>query len=139
MKKFKIEDAAKETGLTKRTIRYYEELGLIQEPERTEGGTRLYSEEDLDRLKKVVLAKDVLGFSLQELQDFVRLREKIQHHRDDYLHSVDLSKQKEELDHIYDGLTEQISMIDLKMERMQEFKEELIQLQEKAENVKKQL
>jgi DNA-binding transcriptional MerR regulator len=40
----KIDDDAKRTGLTKRTIRYYEEIGLITPPERSSGGVRLYSE-----------------------------------------------------------------------------------------------
>ncbi|MBS2970276.1 MerR family transcriptional regulator [Metabacillus sp. KIGAM252] len=138
MNKFKIDDAARETGLTKRTIRYYEELGLITEPERTDGGTRLYSEDDIERLKKVVLAKDILGFSLQELQDFVKLREKIQHHREDYRNSRDTSKRREELDHIAAGLSEQIVMIDKKMERMRDFRDEISQLQDKVTQLLKE-
>ncbi|AZB44951.1 MerR family transcriptional regulator [Bacillus sp. FJAT-42376] len=138
MDKFKIDDAAKETGLTKRTIRYYEELGLIKEPERTDGGTRMYSREDIERLKKVVLAKDILGFSLQELQDFVKLREKIQHHREDYQNSSDMAKRKGELDFISQGLAEQIEMIDAKMDRMRDFRDELSQLQDKVTQLLKE-
>ncbi len=65
MERFKIDDVAKATGLTKRTIRYYEEIGLIKPPARSEGGTRLYTAEDIERLKNIVAAREVLGFSLQ--------------------------------------------------------------------------
>ncbi|SPU05059.1 MerR family transcriptional regulator [Bacillus tequilensis] len=40
----KIDEVAKRSGLTKRTIRFYEEIGLIPAPKRTDGGVRLYSE-----------------------------------------------------------------------------------------------
>ncbi|WP_179090334.1 MerR family transcriptional regulator [Paenibacillus sp. FSL H8-0548] len=47
MELLKIEEVAKRTGLTKRAIRYYEDIGLISAPERSQGGMRLYSEEDI--------------------------------------------------------------------------------------------
>lgn len=51
MSLYKIDDVAKECGLTKRTIRYYEEIGVMPSPQRTDGGTRLYTREDIDYLK----------------------------------------------------------------------------------------
>lgn len=48
----KIDQVAKRSGLTKRTIRFYEEIGLIPAPKRTEGGVRLYSEDDMEELEK---------------------------------------------------------------------------------------
>lgn len=59
----KIDQMAKRSGLTKRTIRFYEEIGLLSSPKRTEGGVRLYSEDDLEELERVISAKEVLGFS----------------------------------------------------------------------------
>lgn len=52
MSLYKIDDVAKECGLTKRTIRYYEEIGVMPSPQRTDGGTRLYTREDIDYLKR---------------------------------------------------------------------------------------
>lgn len=63
---YKIDEVAKQSGLTKRTIRYYEEIGLLPSPQRSEGNMRLYTQEDVDLLKKILSAKEVLGFSLQE-------------------------------------------------------------------------
>ncbi len=49
---YKIDEVAKQCGLTKRTIRYYEEIGLLPSPQRSEGNMRLYTQEDVDLLKK---------------------------------------------------------------------------------------
>ena len=46
----KIGELAKRSGATTKTIRYYELLGLLHEPERTESGYRLYEEKDVERL-----------------------------------------------------------------------------------------
>lgn len=62
LKYFKIGEAAELLNTTVRTIRYYEEEGLLL-PHRTDGGTRLYSEHHVDRLKAILhLAEN--GFSL---------------------------------------------------------------------------
>lgn len=67
---FKIGDLAKEFGVTLRTLRFYEDRGLIT-PERS-GSTRLYSRNDRGRLKLVLLAKRV-GFSLVEIHELMEI------------------------------------------------------------------
>lgn len=57
---------AKELGITTRTIRYYEEIGLMGTPNRLGGGTRTYSKEDILRLKFILKLKE-LGISLKEI------------------------------------------------------------------------
>lgn len=64
---FQIEDVAKKTGLTKRAIRYYEDVELIK-PTRTESSYRLYSEEDIENIIRIKSLKDNLGFSLLEIK-----------------------------------------------------------------------
>ena len=68
---YSISDLASEFGVTTRTIRYYEELGLLN-PERSEGGRRLYSSSDLTRLKLVLRGKR-FGFSLEEIREMILL------------------------------------------------------------------
>ncbi|WP_077622855.1 MerR family transcriptional regulator [Sediminibacillus massiliensis] len=126
----KIEDVAKETGLTKRAIRYYEEIGLISAPQRSERGTRLYTQEEIEKLNKVVLAKEVLGFSLQELQQFIQLDEEIEKRRRDYRQAPG-PKKREELHQLSEGLEKQINFIQYKMEKMQNFKHELEELNQR--------
>ena len=50
---YRIEEVAARTGFTKRTLRYYEEIGLITPAGRSEGNYRLYSEEDVARLRRI--------------------------------------------------------------------------------------
>ncbi|WP_127581398.1 MerR family transcriptional regulator [Paenibacillus koleovorans] len=125
MNKYKIDDVAKESGLTKRTIRYYEELGLLEAPERTEGGMRLYTREHIEHLKQIVNARDVLGFSLQEIQDFVRIREELEGRKQVYGQTVEDAQQLQQLLEIQTSLDAQIRMIEQKMEKMTEFRQEL--------------
>ncbi|WP_374718791.1 MerR family transcriptional regulator [Parageobacillus toebii] len=135
MKRFKIDDVAKETGLTKRTIRYYEEIGLIKPPERSEKGTRLYTEEDIEQLKKVIAAREVLGFSLQELHHFLTLKETIESHRLEYRNAVNQEEKKQELQNIASSLRKQIDMLEQKMKKMLELKDELEQLEQRIQTI----
>ena len=65
---YRIEEVANRTGLTKRAIRYYEDIELIK-PVRTEAQYRLYSEDDIDKITRIKSYKDSLGFSLNEVKD----------------------------------------------------------------------
>ncbi|HEY9855318.1 MAG TPA: heavy metal-responsive transcriptional regulator [Stenomitos sp.] len=67
-----IGDLAKRVGTNPKTIRYYEDLGLLSEPERTESGYRRYAESDVERLRFILNAK-ALGLSLNEIKDIVDL------------------------------------------------------------------
>ncbi len=59
---------AKSLNITTRTIRYYEEIGLMGPSERLGGGTRTYNEDDILRLKFILKLKE-LGISLNEMQE----------------------------------------------------------------------
>src|ERR1700722_15332632 len=65
---FTIEQVAAQTGLTKRTLRYYEEMGLLPPTGRTEGNYRRYSDEDIHRLEHIKKLRDLLGFSLADIR-----------------------------------------------------------------------
>ena len=62
----KIGEVAKATGLTRKTIRYYEELELLPEPARTESGYRVYGDDAISRLKFITKGRR-LGLSLAEI------------------------------------------------------------------------
>ena len=63
----RIQEVAAETGLTPRSIRYYEELGLLEPAGRSDGAYRLYDGEDLERLRFIRGLRDDAGFSLAEI------------------------------------------------------------------------
>ncbi|MGH3004180.1 MAG: MerR family transcriptional regulator [Gaiellaceae bacterium] len=65
---FRIGEVAERVGVTPRTIRYYEELGLLgTSARRTKGAHRLYSDADVARLQELIRLRDLLGLSLEEL------------------------------------------------------------------------
>lgn len=72
MKRYRIGEIASMTGLTVRTIRYYEELGLLKAG-RTGRGQRWYSESDVIYLRRIIELKE-LGFSLDEISKIIKLK-----------------------------------------------------------------
>lgn len=71
-----IGEVATEVGLSLRTIRHYEEVGLVPPSGRTSGGFRLYTDDDIERLR---LVKDLkpLQFSLDEMRQVLDIRERL--------------------------------------------------------------
>jgi MerR family transcriptional regulator, repressor of the yfmOP operon len=63
----KIQEAAAEVGLTARSVRYYEEMGLLRPAARSEGDYRLFDDSDLERLRFIKGLRDDAGFSLAEI------------------------------------------------------------------------
>jgi DNA-binding transcriptional MerR regulator len=72
----RIGDVARRAQTTPRTIRYYEEIGLLpQSPERASGQHRLYTEEEVERLREVMRLKNLLGVTLEELKTLLAAEE----------------------------------------------------------------
>lgn len=67
-----IGELAERTGLSLRTLRHYDEIGLVSASGRTEGGFRLYTEDDHDRLILIRRMKP-LGFSLEQMAELLRV------------------------------------------------------------------
>lgn len=63
---------ARRTGTKVQTVRYYEQIGLLPEPGRTEGGQRRYGDDDLDRLSFIRHARQ-LGFTLDAIRELLDL------------------------------------------------------------------
>src|ERR1051326_9602712 len=72
---YSIDQVAAQTGLTKRTLRYYEEVGLLPPAGRTEGNYRRYSEADIQRLERIKELRDLLGFSLSDIRQLLQAEE----------------------------------------------------------------
>ncbi|HSM72746.1 MAG TPA: MerR family transcriptional regulator, partial [Anaerolineales bacterium] len=66
----KIQELAKETGVSAKTIRYYEESGILPPPARMENNYRIYGEKDIDRLRLVAGARR-LDLSLEEIKELL--------------------------------------------------------------------
>ncbi|WCB94661.1 hypothetical protein DSM104299_03399 [Baekduia alba] len=82
----RIGEVAKRLGITTRTIRYYEELGLLEGPDqdRAAGQHRTYTESDVERLRKAVQLKALLGVSLEELKALMEAEDDRDARRDEF-------------------------------------------------------
>ena len=67
-----IGELAERSGLSLRTLRHYDEIGLVSASGRTDGGFRLYTEEDFDRLILIRRMKP-LGFSLDQMSELLQV------------------------------------------------------------------
>jgi DNA-binding transcriptional MerR regulator len=75
-RRYRIGEVAELVGTTARTIRYYEEVGLLPAPPAHEKGRhRAYDEADVRRLQELIRLRDVLGVSLDELKRLVEAEE----------------------------------------------------------------
>lgn len=63
---YSIGELCKELNINKETIRYYEKIGLLSEPKKNSSGYRIYSKEDLDKIRFILIIKN-FGFSLKEI------------------------------------------------------------------------
>ena len=111
----KVGELAKLTGLTAKTIRYYELLKLIPEPRRTETGYRLYSETDVQRLEFIKKAKQI-GLSLEDIRDILTLHDTNQ---PPCVHVLALIDQK-------------LAYLDALLGALQEFREDLSRLRHES-------
>ena len=73
---FQIGEVADRVGLSFRTIRHYDEVGVVVPSGRTEGGFRLYTDRDVDRLRRVMGMKP-MGFALEEIRDVLDLLDEL--------------------------------------------------------------
>jgi DNA-binding transcriptional MerR regulator len=109
----RIGDVARLVGTTPRTIRYYEEIGLLaDEEDRSAGAHRLYGDADIERLREVLRLKALLGVSLDELKELLAaedaraaVRSELQ--RDD----VDPARRRELLDTALGLLDRQLALV----------------------------
>jgi DNA-binding transcriptional MerR regulator len=69
---FSIGDLSRRTGVKVPTIRYYEQMGLVAAPERSEGNQRRYSRRELERLSFIRHARD-LGFAVEDIRSLIDL------------------------------------------------------------------
>ncbi len=97
-KVYTIEQVATRTGLTKRTLRYYEEVGLLPPTERTEGNYRQYSEADVQRIEHIKKLRDLLGFSLNDIREMLEADDERGQIKEAYQHATEVEAKLAQLD-----------------------------------------
>jgi DNA-binding transcriptional MerR regulator len=119
-----IDEVASRTGLTKRTIRYYEEIGLLRPPTRTEGGYRLFTEADVERLERIKRLRELMNFSLAEIKEHVEADELRQQLHQQVKQDIVEYRRLEKLRRLADLTTRQVERIDDKIRQLGELKAE---------------
>ena len=80
----RIGEVAERLGITTRTLRYYEELGLVTPSAHSAGGARRYSDEDFARVARVRELQAVMGFNLDEIRELLYADDRMMQLRSEY-------------------------------------------------------
>jgi DNA-binding transcriptional MerR regulator len=108
----RIGDLAARVGTTPRTIRYYEERGLLQTEARREAGQhRLYTEDDVERLRELLRLRDLLGVSLEELRELIEAEDARAALREEFQRVEDPVRRREILDEAIGHLDRQLVLV----------------------------
>ena len=138
-----IGEVAEQLGLTPRTLRYYEEIGLLEPPSRMEGGFRLYSSSDISRLENIVQLKRLLGFSLREIKQVVEAMESLKLLRQESKQAADLETKRDSLRKGLAILEQQVEVLDGRMRQVAElrdqFNERSLRVRERLEQIEAEL
>ncbi len=124
----RISDAAARAGVSTRTLRYYDELGLLSPSDYTAGGERRYRDTDLVQLQRILELREALGMNLEEIKQFLESEQRLDEVRVAYRAKRDVNtktarlQQKELLEEaleLNESLKEQL---DAKLARMDSFR-----------------
>ena len=118
---FRIGEVAEQVGVTARTIRYYEELGLLGSDARSKGAHRLYSEADVARLRELIRLRDLLGLTLEELVALTDAEEARALLRDRWHGDPSEAERAAILDRAIELAQQQLELVNARRQKLDEF------------------
>jgi DNA-binding transcriptional MerR regulator len=124
----RISQVAREVGTTTRTIRYYEEIGLLPSSgDREHGAHRTYTEADVERLRELLQLKQLLGVSLDELKTLVEAEDARAALRAEWASGdVEPDRRREILDESLGHIERQLSLLRARRAAIEELEGELV-------------
>ena len=124
----RISEVAEAVGTTTRTIRYYEEIGLLPRSEdREQGAHRTYTEADVDRLRETLQLKELLGVSLDELKTLVEAEDARAALRAEWESgNVDDARRRAILDEALGHIERQLALLRDRRSAIEELESELV-------------
>ena len=120
-----IGEVAERTGVTQRTLRFYEEKGLLKPPSRMDGGFRLYSEDDVRRVEQIRKLQNLLGVTLADIKEMVDAGEMLRELRAQYRPEAGIDEKRRQLLKAIDVVQGQYGIVKHKIEQMDEMKTQL--------------
>jgi DNA-binding transcriptional MerR regulator len=125
-RRYRIGEVAERAGVTTRTIRYYEELGLLRKAgERAKGAHRLYAESDVTRLQELLRLRDLLGLRLDELVELAEAEEARAALRDQWAESATDDERARIVAVAISIAERQLELVRARQQRLAEFADDL--------------
>ena len=134
-KRLRIGELAELTGTTPRTIRYYEEIGLLPEAEdREQGKRRTYTDTDVERLQELVRLRDLLNLSLDELGQLVAAEAARAEIRREFRETdaEDVGRRRKLLDEAADLICTQLKLVRGRKQELEKLERELVTRQRRV-------
>jgi MerR family transcriptional regulator, repressor of the yfmOP operon len=139
-RRLRIGEVAEATGTTPRTIRYYEEIGLLESTEaRKEGKHRSYSEADVDRVREVIRLRDLLGLSLDELRRLVEAESARAALRREWRETEDPTVRRRLLEASLGHIANQLELVRKRRAELERLDEELVAKRKRARQLLSEL
>ncbi len=137
----RIGEVAKLAGTTPRTIRYYEEIGLLPVPgARQPGAHRTYAATDVDRLTELLRLKDLLGLTLEELKELVEAEGARAELRREWQGGVeDPVRRRQILEQSLTYISRQLDLVRRRRDEIKKLEEELTKRRTRAKSLLNEL
>jgi DNA-binding transcriptional MerR regulator len=135
----RIGEIAERSGVTPRTIRYYEELGLLPRSEREHGKHRVYTEADVERLSELKRLRDLLGLSLDELRSMLTAEDVRAEIRRRFHETDSREEQLALLDAALPHLETQLALVRRRLASLQELESELSERRKRVQRRRRDL
>jgi DNA-binding transcriptional MerR regulator len=126
-KTLRIGEVAELTGVTARTIRYYEEIGLLDDGgDRAQGKHRNYTQADVDRIREIVRLRDLLGLSLEKLSRLLEAQTARAALRAEYHATEDPEERRRILDQLLVHIESQLELVQERKRQIAQLETELL-------------
>ncbi len=125
-KPLRIGEVAELTGVTPRTIRYWEEMGLLgAESERAEGKHRCYTQADVERVSEIARLRDLLGLSLEQLSSLLEAESARAHLRRELTQTEAPAERRRILEQLLGHITGQLDLVRGRLTELEQLAREL--------------
>ena len=126
----RIGELAELTGTTPRTIRYYEEIGLLGgTATRTQGKHRCYTDADVERVREIVRLRDLLGLSLEQLSQLLEAETARAELRREYQQAEAPAARRRILEQALGHLATQLELVQQRRRELEQLEGELVEKQ----------
>jgi MerR family transcriptional regulator, repressor of the yfmOP operon len=126
-KSLRIGEVAELTGTTPRTIRYYEEIGLLAGADRAHGKHRCYTDADVERVREIIRLRDLLGLSLEQLSQLLAAESARAELRREYAQAEDPLTRGRILDEALGHIATQLGLVRQRRRELEQLERELVE------------